>query len=64
LSISEKSLEDQIDQGQIKVVNKFVNVGCKSGSLIINEVIPEGKKQMDAISWINGLQDKSDLKFS
>ena len=64
LSITENSLEDKIDQGQIKVVNKFVNVGCKNGSLIINEVIPEGKKQMDAISWINGFQDKSDLKFS
>jgi methionyl-tRNA formyltransferase len=64
LSISENSLEDQIDQGQIKVVNKFVNVGCRNGSLIINDVIPEGKKQMDAISWINGFQDKSDLKFS
>ena len=64
LSISENSLEDKIGHGQIKVINKFVNVGCKSGSLIINEVIPEGKKQMDAISWINGFQDKSDLKFS
>ena len=64
LSVSENALEDQIGQGQIKVINKFVNVGCKSGSLIINEVIPEGKKQMDAISWINGFQDKSDLKFS
>ena len=64
LSISENSLEDKIGHGQIKVINKFVYVGCKSGSLIINEVIPEGKKQMDAISWINGFQDKSDLKFS
>jgi methionyl-tRNA formyltransferase len=64
LSISEKSLEDKIGHGQIKVINKFVYVGCKSGSLVINEVIPEGKKQMDAISWINGFQDKSDLKFS
>ena len=64
LSVSENSLEDKIGHGQIKVINKFVYVGCKSGSLIINEVIPEGKKQMDAISWINGFQDKSDLKFS
>ena len=64
LSISENSLEDKIGHGQIEVINKFVYVGCKSGSLIINEVIPEGKKQMDAISWINGFQDKSDLKFS
>jgi methionyl-tRNA formyltransferase len=64
LSISESTLEEKIDHGQIRVINKVVNVGCKNGSLIINEVIPEGKKQMDAYSWINGFQDKSDLRFS
>ena len=64
LSVSKSSLEDKIIQGQIKVINKSVSVGCKDGSLIVNEVIPEGKKQMDATSWINGLQDKSDLRFS
>lgn len=64
LSVTDNSFEDKIDLGQIKVVNKSVIVGCKDGSLIINEVIPEGKKQMDAISWINGFQDKSDFKFS
>jgi len=64
LSVTDNSLEDNFEIGQIKVVNKSVNVGCKDGALTINEVIPEGKKQMDAISWINGFQDKSDLKFS
>ena len=64
LSISESTLEEKIDHGQIRVINKNVNVGCKNGSLIINEVIPEGKKQMDPYSWINGFQDKSDLRFS
>jgi len=64
LSVSNSSLEDKIIQGQIKVINKSVSVGCKDGSLIVNEVIPEGKKQMEAISWINGFQDKSDLRFS
>jgi methionyl-tRNA formyltransferase len=64
LSISESTLEEKIDHGQIRVINKIVNVGCKNGSLIINEVIPEGKKQMDAYSWINGFQVKSDLRFS
>jgi methionyl-tRNA formyltransferase len=64
LSISESTLEEKIDHGQIRVINKIVNVGCKNGSMIINEVIPEGKKQMDAYSWINGFQDKSDLRFS
>ena len=64
LSVSNKSFEDKINQAEIRVVNKSVLVGCKDGSLVVNEVIPEGKKQMDAISWINGFQDKSDLKFS
>ena len=64
LSMKENSIEEKIDEGQIKVINKFVYVGCKNGSLILNEVIPEGKKQMDAFSWINGFQDKSNLKFS
>ena len=64
LSVTDNSLEDKFEIGHIKVVNKSVNVGCKDGALTINEVIPEGKKQMDAISWINGFQDKSDLKFS
>jgi methionyl-tRNA formyltransferase len=64
LSISESTLDEKIDHGRIRVINKNVNVGCKNGSLIINEVIPEGKKQMDAYSWINGFQDKSDLRFS
>lgn len=64
LSMKENSTEEKIDEGQIKVINKFVYVGCKNGSLILNEVIPEGKKQMDAFSWINGFQDKSNLKFS
>jgi methionyl-tRNA formyltransferase len=64
LSVTDYSLEEKFEIGQIKVVNKSVNVGCKDGALTINELIPEGKKQMDAISWINGFQDKSDLKFS
>jgi len=64
LSMSSSSLEVKLTQGQIEVINKTVNVGCKNGSVIINKVIPEGKKEMDALSWINGFQDKSDLKFS
>jgi methionyl-tRNA formyltransferase len=62
--MSENFLDEKIDPGQIKIINKFVYVGCKNGSVIINEVIPEGKRQMDSYSWINGFQDKSHLKFS
>lgn len=64
LTMSENILDEKIDPGQIKIINKFVYVGCKNGSVIINEVIPEGKRQMDSYSWINGFQDKSHLKFS
>jgi methionyl-tRNA formyltransferase len=64
LTMSENFLDEKIDPGQIKIIKKFVYVGCKNGSVIINEVIPEGKRQMDSYSWINGFQDKSHLKFS
>lgn len=50
--------------GVIKVVEKSVLVGCADGVLELIRVIPEGKKQMDAFSWINGIQDKTELKFS
>ena len=63
LSISENSLEDKIGHGQIKVINKFVYAGCKSGSLIINEVIPEGKKQMDNFNLVNVTFEETHIIF-
>lgn len=50
--------------GAIKVVEKNVLVGCNDGIIILDQIVPEGKKQMDAFSWMNGIQDKNDLKFS
>ena len=50
--------------GEILVKNKMVLVGCGEGVIVLKQIIPEGKKQMDAFSWINGIQDKSILYFS
>ncbi len=50
--------------GEILVKNKMVLVGCVEGVIVLKQIIPEGKKQMDAFSWINGIQDKSILHFS
>ena len=50
--------------GEILVKNKMVLVGCGEGVIVLKQIIPEGKKQMDAFSWINGIQDKSNLYFS
>ena len=50
--------------GEILVKNKMVLVGCGEGVIVLKQIIPEGKKQMDAFSWINGIQDKSILQFS
>jgi len=50
--------------GEILVKNKIVLVGCGEGVIVLKQIIPEGKKQMDAFSWINGIQDKSNLYFS
>ena len=49
--------------GEILVKNKMVLVGCGEGVIVLKQIIPEGKKQMDAFSWINGIQDKSILQF-
>jgi methionyl-tRNA formyltransferase len=52
-----------ISQGVIKLIDKVVHIGCESGSIEIYEVIPEGKKRMLAVSWLNGIHDKENLKF-
>ena len=50
--------------GEILVKNRMVLTGCGEGVIVLKQIIPEGKKQMDAFSWINGIQDKSILYFS
>ncbi len=40
-----------------------IRVCCKSGILIIKNVKPEGKQEMRAYDFINGIQDKTNLRF-
>jgi len=54
----------ELNPGHIVIVNKKIQISCGSVQLIIDQVIPEGKKQMDAYSWVNGIQDKKDLVFT
>ena len=41
--------------GEILVIEKeYIVVGCTQGSLKINRVQPQSKKEMDVVSYING----------
>jgi methionyl-tRNA formyltransferase len=55
--------EDYLDPGCIQKKSKAVNVGTSSKALILGDVIPQGKKQMTASDWLNGIQNKENLKF-
>ncbi|MBR4054229.1 MAG: methionyl-tRNA formyltransferase [Clostridia bacterium] len=41
-----------------------IEVACKEGSVIITALQPEGKKRMDASSFLNGLQKKEGFRFN
>lgn len=49
--------------GEIKIQSKTVLVGTESEPLVLGEVIPQGKKRMRALDWLNGVQLKESLKF-
>jgi methionyl-tRNA formyltransferase len=55
--------EDYLDPGCIQKKSKAVNVGTSSKALILGDVIPQGKKKMTASDWLNGIQNKENLKF-
>ena len=38
----------------IAVAKKFFTVACENGAFDVTEVVPQGKKKMDAASFING----------
>jgi methionyl-tRNA formyltransferase len=49
--------------GQIEIKSKSVFVGSATNPLILGEVIPQGKKRMAALDWLNGVQIKENLNF-
>ena len=55
--------EDYLDPGCIQKKSKTVFVGTTSKPLILGDVIPQGKKKMTASDWLNGIQNKENLKF-
>jgi len=48
--------------GTICSINPLI-IACQDTSLEILKVQPEGKKEMDAVSWVNGARIKSGDKF-
>lgn len=54
---------ENINPGQIELKSKSVYVGTASLPLVLGEVIPQGKKRMLAIEWLNGVQVKENLHF-
>ncbi|MFM1826167.1 MAG: methionyl-tRNA formyltransferase [Actinomycetota bacterium] len=55
--------QEKLNPGQIKIRSKNVLVGTPTSSLILGEVIPQGKKRMPAFDWLNGVQVKDNLNF-
>lgn len=54
---------ENINPGHIELKSKSVYVGTASLPLVLGEVIPQGKKRMLAIDWLNGVQVKENLHF-
>ena len=47
---------DSLDQGCVKVRKGHVFLGCSDGSLELDRVKPDGKREMDAGAWAAGLR--------
>lgn len=54
---------EKLPPGHIQIRSKSVHVGTNSVSLVLDEVIPQGRKRMLALAWLNGVQSKENLKF-
>ena len=58
-----KSSSEKTLPGHIRLSSKTVLVGTNSTALVLDEVIPQGRKRMPAFDWLNGIQDKENLYF-
>ena len=50
--------------GTVVGTDNGIEVACKEGSVFITSLQPEGKKRMDAASFLNGLQNKEGFRFN
>ncbi|MBQ3020933.1 MAG: methionyl-tRNA formyltransferase [Bacilli bacterium] len=59
------SIRYENKNGKISTVNSIykdgIGISCKDGEVVITEFIPAGKKQMQANSYLNGIDKKSIL---
>ena len=57
LEVEEVALDDATGEaGTARVGNKRVRIFCQDGSLLVRRLRPQGKKSMDAASFLNGLR--------
>lgn len=53
------------EPGQVLRADKNgIEVACKEGSVILKSLQPEGKKPMDAASFVNGIRNLEGLRFN
>lgn len=48
---------DRVPAGQVLLQKKRIVLGCAEGALELTQVKPQGKKEMPAQGWINGLRN-------
>ncbi len=60
--ISGINLESGIPVGTV-VIGTEVSVKCGNGVLLLKRVKPEGKREMSAMEWVRGIQNKEHLRF-
>lgn len=51
---SAKIAEDELEIGEIRIVNKTMKIGCRDGAIEALEVQLEGKRRMDTASFLAG----------
>lgn len=56
--------DTQLDPGAVIPDRKRLMVNCAVGALEITSLIPQGRKQMDGLSFINGFKPLAGEKFS
>ena len=57
--IVQEAVEPDLRPGKILPHRKKLLVQCDNSAIEITRLVPEGKKEMDGVSFVNGLQPKA-----
>ncbi|MBU3691947.1 MAG: methionyl-tRNA formyltransferase [Candidatus Nanopelagicaceae bacterium] len=60
--IADLEVDNLLPVGTLQIGNEVL-VKCGNGALLLKKVKPEGKKEMLAMEWIRGIQNKEHLRF-